>query len=69
MASLKNVRTVVRGVSGPVETVLLENSYHMITVDQERNLVIERTTRFFNEVAATRFVTMPEHAPAMAVAD
>jgi carboxylesterase len=69
VASLKNVRTVVRGVSGPVETVLLENSYHMITVDQERNLVIERTTRFFNEVAATRFVTMPERATAMAVAD
>jgi carboxylesterase len=69
VASLKNVRTVVRGVSGPVETVLLENSYHMITVDQERDVVIERTTRFFNEVAATRFVTMPEHAPAMAVAD
>ncbi len=69
VASLKNVRTVVRGVSGPVETVLLENSYHMITVDQERDLVIERTTRFFNEVAATRFVTMPERAPAMAVAD
>jgi carboxylesterase len=69
VASLKNVRTVVRGVSGPVETVLLENSYHMITVDQERDLVIERTTRFFNEVAATRFVTMPEHTPAVAVAD
>ena len=69
VASLRNVRTVVRGVSGPVETVLLENSYHMITVDQERALVIERTTRFFNAVAATRFVTMPEHAPAMAAAD
>ncbi len=69
VASLRNVRTVVRGVSGPVETVLLENSYHMITVDQERDLVIERTTRFFNAVAATRFVTMPEHAPAMAAAD
>ena len=69
VASLKNVRTLVRGVGGPVETVLLENSYHMITVDQERNLVIERTTRFFNEVAATRFVTMPERAPAVAVAD
>ena len=69
VASLRNVRTVVRGVSGPVETVLLENSYHMITVDQERALVIERTTRFFNAVAATRFVTMPEHAPAMAAID
>src|SRR5258707_730094 len=54
VASLKNVRMVVRGVSGPVETVLLENSYHMITVDQERSQVIERTTRFFNEVAHSR---------------
>jgi hypothetical protein len=31
VASLKNVRMIVRGVRGPVETVLLENSYHMIT--------------------------------------
>lgn len=69
VASLKNVRAVVRGVGGPVETVLLENSYHMITVDQERDILIDRTTRFFNAVAATRFVTMPERAPAVAVAD
>jgi len=65
VASLKNVRMVVRGVKGPVETVLLENSYHMITVDQERDKVIERSTRFFNHVAATSFVTMPEPAPVM----
>jgi carboxylesterase len=62
VASLKNVRMVVRGVSGPVETVLLENSYHMITVDQERDKLIDRSTRFFNHVAATRYVTMPEPA-------
>ena len=55
VASLKNVRMVVRGVRGPVETVLLENSYHMITVDQERDKVIERSTRFFNHVANTQF--------------
>jgi len=64
VASLKNVRMVVRGVKGPVETVLLENSYHMITVDQERDKVIDRSTRFFNQVAATRFVPMPEAEPA-----
>ncbi len=69
VASLKNVRTVVRGVSGPVETVLLENSYHMITVDQERDQVIERTTRYFNAVAATRFVTMPEQAQVAVTAE
>ncbi|HZW72460.1 MAG TPA: alpha/beta hydrolase, partial [Caldimonas sp.] len=60
VASLKNVRMVVRGVNGPVETVLLENSYHMITVDQERDKVIERSSRFFQHVAQTRFVRMPE---------
>jgi len=62
VASLKNVRMVVRGVQGPVETVLLENSYHMITVDQERDKVIDRSTRFFNHIAATSFVQMPEPA-------
>jgi len=69
VASLKNVRMVVRGVSGPVETVLLENSYHMITVDQERNLVVERSTQFFREVAARQFVHMPETAPIPVIAD
>ena len=63
VASLKNVRMVVRGVQGPVETVLLEDSYHMVTVDQERDKVIERSTRFFNHVASTRFVRMPENVP------
>ena len=69
VASLKNVRIVVRGVSGPVETVLLENSYHMITVDQERDVVIERTTKFFNHIANTSFVHMPARAPALATVD
>jgi carboxylesterase len=62
VASLKNVRMVVRGVRGPLETVLLENSYHMVTVDQERDRLIERSTRFFNQIASARFVTMPEPA-------
>ena len=62
VASLKNVRMIVRGVKGPVETVLLENSYHMVTVDQERDKLIDRSVRFFNHVAATRFVRMPAHA-------
>ena len=48
---------------------MLENSYHMITVDQERDTVIERSARFFNEVAATRFVHMPERAQVIAAAE
>jgi carboxylesterase len=69
VASLKNVRTIMRGIGGPVETVLLENSYHMITVDQERDQVIERSARFFNEVAATRFVHMPEQSRVVVAVD
>jgi hypothetical protein len=34
----------------------------MVTVDQERNTVIERSTRFFNHVSSTQFVRMPEPA-------
>jgi len=67
VASLKNVRMLVRGLQGSVETVLLENSYHMVTVDQERDKVIDRSTRFFNHVAATGFVRMPEPQPAVVV--
>lgn len=55
VASLRNVRLVERGVRGPVETLLLDNSYHMVTVDQERARVIERSAAFFAQVA--------EHAP------
>lgn len=69
IASLKNVRIIVRGVGGPVETVLLENSYHMITVDQERDQVIERSSRFFNHIANTRFVHMPERAQVLAATE
>jgi len=69
VASLRNVRMIVRGVRGPTETVLLENSYHMITVDQERDQVIERSARFFNEVTATRFVHMPGQAQVAVAAD
>jgi carboxylesterase len=69
VASLRNVRMVVRGVRGPVETVLLENSYHMVTVDQERDKVIDRSVRYFNHIAATRFVHMPEPAQVAVAVD
>jgi len=31
--------------------VILDRSYHMITVDQERDVVIERTAAFFKHIA------------------
>jgi carboxylesterase len=46
IASQWNARYVQKHVSGPSELVLLDNSYHMITVDQERKKVCDFTARF-----------------------
>lgn len=51
IASLRNVRIVERGVRAPVETVLLDDSYHMVTVDRQRGELIERSAAFFRRVA------------------
>lgn len=54
VASVRNARVIERNARAPVETLLLENSYHMVTVDQERGKLIERSAAFFNEVVARR---------------
>ena len=53
IASLANARMVEEGVSGPVEMLLLNDSYHMITVDRERRLLTERSAEFFGRIADT----------------
>ncbi len=40
--------------AGMVEKVLLHNSYHMLTIDNEREKVAADTTRFFNNAIANR---------------
>jgi carboxylesterase len=47
-----NAELVQRRLGGPVEMVELHESYHMITVDQERNMVIARSVEFFERMAA-----------------
>jgi carboxylesterase len=53
IASLANVRIVERGVRAPVETILLDDSYHMVTVDRQRDELIERSAAFFRRIAET----------------
>jgi carboxylesterase len=53
IASIDNALLVERLVSGPVEMLLLEDSYHMITIDRERRLLIDRTVEFFSKIADT----------------
>ena len=51
IASLRNVRVIERGVRGPVETLLLDDSYHMVTLDQQRGRVIAQSAAFFGRIA------------------
>ena len=62
VASLRNVRIVQRGVRAPVETLLLDNSYHMITVDQDRGRLIEQSSAFFQQIAERRSLELPRGA-------
>lgn len=46
MASLKNAQYLQTHLGGLVDTLVLDDSYHMVTLDQQRHLVAERTGRF-----------------------
>lgn len=53
VASPKNAELVMRGVSAPTELLLLDDSYHMITIDKQRRTLIERSASFFGNIADT----------------
>ncbi|MCL1825097.1 MAG: alpha/beta fold hydrolase [Betaproteobacteria bacterium] len=52
VATLASVHIIERRFSGPVETVVLANSYHMVTVDQEKATLVERSVDFFSRIVA-----------------
>jgi carboxylesterase len=60
ISSLRNVGIVQRGVKGPVDVVLLEDSYHMVTVDQQRDVLVERSAKFFTAIASGRTASKSE---------
>lgn len=45
-----NAAYLRRRLGGPTQTVLLDDCYHMITVDQQRKEVVEHTARFFRSL-------------------
>ncbi len=51
VASMRNARLICERVPAPVELLPLEESYHMVTLDGERDRVIERSGSFFRRVA------------------
>jgi len=52
VSSLANLHIIERRLSGPVETVILTNSYHMVTLDQEKGTLVERSVDFFSRIVA-----------------
>ena len=46
VTSIKNASYIAAHIGGHFEKVLLENSYHMITLDQERDLVADYSIDF-----------------------
>jgi len=52
IASLDNVAVVEKGIEAPLEKVLLDDCYHMVSVDQQRDVVIRRSAAFFARIAS-----------------
>ncbi len=53
--------------SRTVENILLHNSYHMLTIDNEREQVAAETIRFFNAAHATRLPTQERKSPSVTI--
>ncbi|MBF0562501.1 MAG: alpha/beta fold hydrolase [Alphaproteobacteria bacterium] len=51
VASLRNPRYLAGHLRGPVKTMYLDDSYHMITIDRQRDQVIRATIDYFNELS------------------
>lgn len=51
-ADMNNILYLQRHLAGIVETVILNDSYHIITVDRQRHIVCERAAAFVARLAA-----------------
>lgn len=52
-ANLDNAVYVQAHIAAPTELVVLEDSYHMVTLDKERHVVVEKTRSFVARIAAS----------------
>jgi carboxylesterase len=52
-ASLGNAAYLQRSLRGMVETFVLDDSYHIVTIDRQRDLVVARTAAFARSITET----------------
>jgi Esterase/lipase len=63
VTSIWNAAYLRRHLGGPTQTVLLDDCYHMITVDRQRQEVVERTAGYFRTLACGAGTTAEQGGP------
>ncbi|WP_353185461.1 alpha/beta hydrolase [Bosea sp. (in: a-proteobacteria)] len=64
VASLSNAFEIQRRLGGLVDAVILDDSYHLVTIDQQREIVVERSLALASRLARAH---LPELAPGLRV--
>lgn len=54
IASAANARIVASRVGGRAESVWLKDSYHMVTIDRQRQIVVDESAKFFQSCIQPR---------------
>lgn len=67
-SSMKNALRLQRDLGGPVESVILDDCYHIVTLDRQRDFVLDRalefTSRQVAKVVARREAVQPKRRTA-----
>ncbi len=54
ISSLKSARLIYKNISSKIKSLcILENSYHMLTMDNDKDLVAKKTIDFLNNISKT----------------
>ena len=59
IADLKNAFEIQRKLGGLVDAVILDDSYHLVTIDQQHEIVIERSLALAARLAKARMPALP----------
>ena len=62
-ADLDNAWYLQRKLSGRVDMCVLEDSYHIVTIDRQRHVVVDRTATFINQVVEALKSKTPKPTP------
>jgi carboxylesterase len=61
MASLSNAQEIAAGLVGLTDLLILDDSYHLVTLDRQRRLVQERVTAFVARIGGVEPNTASSH--------